>query len=140
MPNKVLTFLEHAGQQIAKGVKVALTKVVPVLAKDAQEAEPLLDLALPAEGPIFNTVTNAVVATEAAYAAQGAQSGTGAQKLASVLSACESTLLPALNKAGLTGAAATQAATNYINAVVQIANGPAVAAAAPAAAPATATS
>jgi hypothetical protein len=126
MSNPVISFLERAGKAVAHGVVFFLTKILPVTAKDAQLAAPLIALALPAEGPIFATVVNAVLATESAYASLGKQAGTGQEKLAAVLTAVQTQLLPELQKAGLTGQAAIDAITKYVNAIVGILNGPAV--------------
>lgn len=124
--NPVVSWLEKAGSAVLNVAKAALAKVLPVAAEVAQEAEPIVDLALPAYGPEYNTVVSAVIATEQAYAASGQQNGTGAQKLQAVLTAVEAKLAPQLQAAGLTGAAATAAMTNYVNAIVAILNGPAI--------------
>jgi hypothetical protein len=126
MANKFVTWLEAAGQAVKKVTAEALGKVIPLAAEAAQEAEPIVDLALPAYGPVYNKVVSTVIATEQAYAASGQQTGTGAAKLQTVLSAVESTLLPGLQSAGLTGADATTALTNYVNGIVAVLNGPVV--------------
>jgi hypothetical protein len=130
MANKVISWLEKIGADVKRDVIFAVSKVLPIAAEVAQEAEPFVDLALPAEGTMYNTVVTAVVSTEKAYAALGTQNATGAQKLQAVLSSVRGALLPQLEKAGLTGDAATAALTKYVNAVVAILNGPAIAAAA----------
>ena len=128
MADKVIRWLEAAGKEVKKVAVVAVGKALPVAVKVAEEAEPLVDLVLPAEGAEFNAVVQAVISTEQAYAALGKQNGTGTDKLQAVLSAVSGTLLPKLEKAGLTGDAATAEMTRYVGAVVNILNGPAVAA------------
>jgi hypothetical protein len=133
MANKVISWLESVGAAVKKDVQIAVGKVLPIATEVAQEAEPLVDLALPTVGPIYNATVTAVISTEKAYAALGTQNMTGAQKLQAVLSQVSGTLLPQLEKAGLTGDAANTAMTNYVNAMVAMLNGPAIAGAAQAA-------
>jgi len=126
MANKSLTWLEHAGALALHIAETAASKVLPIAAEVAQEAEPIMALALPMYGPIYNKVVAAVIATEQDYAAKGQQTGTGSQKLQSVLGAVEADLLPSLNQAGLTGQDATAAATSYINGIQTLLNGPVI--------------
>ena len=60
-----------------------------------------MDLAFPAIGPEFNIVVSAVAQTEASWAVVGQETGTGAQKMADVISMVESKLLPTLTAQGL---------------------------------------
>jgi hypothetical protein len=116
-------WLEKVGADAAKGAKIALETVLPDVVKAAQLAEPVLDLALPAVGPIYNAVVNALATSAQGFAALG-QSAMPDQLASAALTQTEDTLLPALEKAGLTGAQATAVATSYINAILSILNGP----------------
>jgi hypothetical protein len=116
-------WLQKVGADAEKGVKVALEKVLPDVVKVAQLAEPVVDLALPAEGPVYNLVVNALATSAQGFAALG-QGATADQLASAALTQTESTLLPALEKAGLAGAQATAVATAYINAIQTILNGP----------------
>jgi hypothetical protein len=127
MADKFVSWLETAGKAALHITEEALGKVVPIAAEVAQEAEPIVNLALPMYGPTYNKVVSAVIATEQAYAASGQQNGTGAQKLQAVLEAVESELTPILNKAGVTGDAATEALNNYVSSIVGMLNGPVIA-------------
>ena len=83
----------------------------------------------PALGPLFNSTVTAIATAEQNAAALGKQAGSGASKLAAVV-----TIAGGLIKQGLADAGKPNddaAVENYINAVVQILN------AAPAPAPAT---
>jgi hypothetical protein len=119
----LISFLDKVGADAKKDAVLVFGKILPVVAKAAQLSEPVIDLALPAVGPIYNEVVNAVVATEQGYAALNVQ-GTTEQKVAAVLSQVEQSLLPALQKAGLDPASANTVATNYINAIIAILSGP----------------
>src|SRR5580693_1995917 len=84
-----LSVLEAVGTGFEKGLKWAVTYAVPV--------EKLVGLLFPAAAPVANEVADAtsliqtaVLLVEQKYAASGAQSGTGAQKLAEVLVLTES--------------------------------------------------
>jgi hypothetical protein len=74
----------------------------------------------PALGTLFNSTLNIVATVEQKYAALGKQSGTGAQKLADALQIGEPIIAQGLKLAGKSSD--TTAVTNYINAVVQVAN------------------
>lgn len=115
-----ISFLDKVGSDI----KTDFGKILPAVIKAAQIAEPVIDLALPAVGPEYNMVVNAVVATEQGYAALGLTTATTEQKVAAVLSQVSSTLLPKLQAAGLDSATATTVLTNYINAIASILSGP----------------
>lgn len=116
------------GKDFEKGLTVAV-KYLP-------EATALASIIFPqaAAGLTTATVTatliqNAVVATEQKYSAQGKQTGTGAAKLADVLTLVngavtqllsESTISSELAKAGIT--VDTGYITNLVNAVVGVLN------------------
>ncbi|QNI36824.1 hypothetical protein [Edaphobacter albus] len=103
--------LEAIGKGFAKGLKWALAYAVPV--------EKLVMLLFPSAAPIAveildatTLIQNAVLLIEQKYAASGAQSGTGPQKLAEVLLLTERTVATLLAKAGII------ADSNYIASIV----------------------
>ena len=106
-----ISVLEAVGKGFEKGLKWAVTYAVPV--------ERLVALLFPAAAPAANELANAtsliqsaVLLIEQKYAASGAQSGTGPQKLAEVLVLTQQTVTALLAKAGI------QADTNYIASIV----------------------
>jgi len=114
-----VSVLETIGKDFAKGFGYAVKYAVPV--------ERLVGLLYPPAAPIANEVAmatgliqNAVIMVEQKYAASGAQSGTGPQKLSEVLLLTENAVTGLLGKAGI------KADTGYIqkiiNAVVAILN------------------
>jgi hypothetical protein len=111
--------LEAVGKGFEKGLKWALTYAVP--------AEKLVGLlfpeALPAVTAVVDATTliqNAVLLVEQKFAASGAQSGTGAQKLAEVVLLTQSAVTSLLEKAGVTVSASYL--ENLVTAVVSILN------------------
>lgn len=86
-----------------------------------QIAESVVGLAFPALGPLFNVTANAVLTAEQNFAAVGQSSGTGSQKLASVISAAGNLITQGLKDAGVSNVTQTTVA-NYISAVVTILN------------------
>jgi|ERR1035438_1826510 hypothetical protein len=74
----------------------------------------------PALGTLFNSTLTIVSTVEQKYAALGKQSGTGAQKLADVIQIGEPIIAQGLKLAGKSSSTAD--VTNYINAVVAVAN------------------
>ena len=111
--------LETVGKGFAKGLKWAVEYAVPV--------EKLVGLLFPAAAPIVNEVADAtsliqtaVLLVEQKYAASGAQSGTGAQKLAEVMLLTEQSVTALLAKAGITVDASYL--QSLISAVVAILN------------------
>jgi hypothetical protein len=103
--------LEAVGKGFEKGLKWALTYAVPV--------EKLLALLFPAVAPVAaevidatTLIQNAVLLVEQKYAASGAQSGTGADKLAEVILLVGQTVTALLAKAGV------QADSDYIAKIV----------------------
>lgn len=124
-------FLDKLGQEVAKDTKIALETVLPIIVRDAKLAEPIVDLALPAEGPIYNTVVDAAYVSVQGYAALGVNA-TPDQIANAVLKQTQSTMLPALEKAGLTSDQATSVMLSYVNAILTILNGPLSGSSAPA--------
>jgi hypothetical protein len=114
-----VSVMETIGKGFAKGLKWAVEYAVPV--------EKLVGLLFPAAAPIANEVADAtsliqtaVLLVEQKYAASGAQSGTGAQKLAEVLLLTEQSVTALLAKAGITVDGSYL--QNVISAVVAILN------------------
>lgn len=111
--------LEAVGKGFEKGFKWALAFAIPV--------EKLLVLLFPSASPVAaeildatTLIQNAVLLVEQKYAASGAQSGTGADKLAEVLLLTEQAVAGLLTKAGV--AADTGYITSIVSAVVAILN------------------
>jgi hypothetical protein len=107
--------LKKIGQDIAKVFSSNIFQTGEKIAVGA------LDLAFPAMGPLFNTTAQAVMTAEANFAAVGKSSGTGAQKLAAVVTNAGNLIEQGLKDAGV--ANVTQSTVeNYISAVVTILN------------------
>jgi hypothetical protein len=111
--------LEAVGKGFAKGLKWAVTYAVPV--------ERLIGLLFPALQPATTgladattLIQNAVLLVEQKYAASGAQSGTGTQKLAEVMALTEQAVTALLEKAGVT--VNSSYLENLVTAVVSILN------------------
>jgi hypothetical protein len=114
-----ISLLEAIGKDFAKGLTFAVKYAIPV--------EKLVALLFPAAAPAALGVANAtgllqsaVLLVEQKYTASGVQSGTGAQKLAEVLTLTESAVTTLLAQDGIT--ADTSYVTNLVNAVVAILN------------------
>jgi hypothetical protein len=114
-----VSVMETIGKGFAKGLKWAVEYAVPV--------EKLVGLLFPAAAPIVNEVADAtsliqtaVLLVEQKYAASGAQSGTGTQKLAEVMLLTEQSVTALLAKAGIT--VDTSYLQSLISAVVAILN------------------
>jgi hypothetical protein len=114
-----VSVMETIGKGFAKGLKWAVEYAVPV--------EKLVGLLFPVVAPIANEVADAtsliqtaVLLVEQKYAASGAQSGTGAQKLSEVLLLTEQSVTALLAKAGIT--ADSTYIANVVSAVVAILN------------------
>ncbi len=106
-----VSVLEAVGKGFEKGLKWAVTYAVPV--------EKLVGLLFPSAAPVVNEVVDAtsliqtaVLLVEQKYAASGAQSGTGAQKLNEVMLLTESAVTGLLAKAGV------QVDSSYLQSVV----------------------
>lgn len=111
--------LETVGKEFAKGLKWAVVYAVPV--------EKLVGLLFPEAQPAVTAVVdatvliqNAVLLVEQKYAASGAQSGTGTQKLAEVVLLTGNAVTSLLAKAGVT--ASSSFIENLVTAVVSILN------------------
>jgi len=111
--------LQSIGKNFTKGLNFAVTYGTPV--------EGLVAMLFPAAAPVAGTlasatalIQNAVLIVEQKYAASGVQSGTGAQKLAEVLTLAEGAVTSLLASAGIT--ASTAYITSLVNAVVAILN------------------
>ena len=106
-----VSVLEAVGKGFEKGLKWAVTYAVPV--------EKLVGLLFPSAAPVVNEVVDAtsliqtaVLLVEQKYAASGAQSGTGAEKLNEVMLLTESAVMGLLAKAGV------QVDSSYLQSVV----------------------
>ena len=96
--------LEAIGKGFEKGLQWAVTYAVPV--------EKLVGLLFPAAAPELTVladatglIQNAVIEVEQKYAAAGVQSGTGTQKLATVMTLVGPVVTSLLAKAGIAGQA-----------------------------------
>lgn len=83
----------------------------------AKAAEPIVDVAFPGIAILYNTTVTEVGNAEAAAIAAGAQSGSGAQKLAAVVAAVTPYFTQYSSQNGLP-APTSAVITNYVNAVV----------------------
>ena len=113
------SILTAIGKDFAKGLAWAVKYAVPV--------EKLVALLFPAATPAATTlacattlIQNAVLEVEQKYAASGAQSGTGAQKLAEVLTLAGSAVTTLLTQANVD--ASPDYVQSLISAVVAILN------------------
>jgi hypothetical protein len=109
MTTKFVTVLDKIGSAFEKFFE----KAIPI----AEAAEPIVDVAFPFIGPLYNTTVALVKAAEGAAAAAGKQTGTGPQKLALVLTALQPYATQMLQADGV-AAPTTAQITNYINSVV----------------------
>ena len=98
---------------IGKGLK----KIFTIGVDAAVVAEPFVDAIFPGFSGLYNSTVAAVANAEANAIAAGAQNGTGAQKLAFVVSAIETDFNAYTKSAGLPTASA-QVIEGYVNAVV----------------------
>ena len=113
MTNKFVSFLEAVG----RGFKKGLDFILPI-AETAGEVA--VSIFAPALGPLFNQTVAAVMTAEQSAAAVGKQTGTGVQKLASVVQLMGPLIAQGLADAGKANdEAAVQA---YINSIVTILN------------------
>lgn len=111
---------------IGNGLKTFFTDADKV----ATAAEPFVDIAFPGVAALYNTTVTAVGNAETAAIAAGAQSGSGAQKLAAVVASIESDFNAYWKSIGNTTSAPQSTIENYVNAVVASLNAiPAVASA-----------
>ncbi len=113
MANRFVSFLEHVGHDFKKGLDFILP-----YAETAGEVA--VSIFAPALGPLFNSTVNAVITAEQAAAAVGKQSGSGVQKLASVVQFIGPLIAQGLTDAGMQND--TAAVEAYISAIVTILN------------------
>jgi hypothetical protein len=113
MANKVLGFLESVG----RGFKKFLSAVLPY-AETAGEVA--VSIFAPGLGSMFNATVAAVVTAEQNAAAIGKQTGSGVQKLASVVQLMGPLIAQGLADAGKANDTASVEA--YINSIVTILN------------------
>jgi hypothetical protein len=106
-----LSVLEAIGKEFEKGLEWAVKYAVPV--------ERLIGLLFPQAAPASNAVADAttliqgaVLLVEQKYAASGAQSGTGEQKLAEVMILAGAAVISLLQEAGIS------ASSNYVESLV----------------------
>jgi hypothetical protein len=109
MTTKFITVLDKIGSVFEKFFE----KAIPI----AEGAEPIIDIAFPFIGPLYNTTVALVKAAEGAAAAAGKQTGSGPQKLAMVISALQPYATQELQASGV-AAPTTAQITAYINSVV----------------------
>lgn len=119
MANRFVSLLEAAGKDFLKGLEFVIKYSIPV--------EKIVGLLFPAAAPVAQSVVDAttliqsaVLLVEQKYAASGVQSGTGAQKLAEVLTLTEGAVTSLLASAGITADAGY--VSSIVNAVVAILN------------------
>jgi hypothetical protein len=111
--NKFESWLERAGKDFEKG----LTFVLPIAASSGEVAVAAF---APALGPMFNSTVNAVVLAEQKYTALGKQTGTGASKLADVVTLMGPVIAQGLKDAGQSSDAT--AVNGYVSSVVAVLN------------------
>ena len=111
--------LEAIGKDFAKGLTWAVQYAVPV--------EKLVGLLFPAAAPAATAIAdattliqNAVLLVEQKYAASGVQTGTGAQKLAEVMTLAGSAVTSLLAQAGVTSSSTY--IESLVSAVVAVLN------------------
>jgi hypothetical protein len=113
MSNKFVSFLEAAGKDFGN----FLSKVLPYAETAGEVAVAAF---APSLGPLFNSTVNAVVTAEQAAAAVGKQAGSGASKLASVVTLMGPLISQGLKDAGK--ASDDTAVQGYVNSVVAVLN------------------
>ena len=108
------TILSDIGNGLKKFFGIAVTV--------AQAAEPIIDIAFPGIAPLYNLTVAEVAKAEAAAVAAGAQSGTGAQKMALVVAAITPVFQQYASTTGIPMAQQATAITNWVSAVVATLN------------------
>jgi hypothetical protein len=104
------SILEDVGNGLKKFFGVAVTV--------AQDAEPIIDLAFPGIGTLYNLTVAEVAKAETAAIAAGQQNGTGAQKLALVIQAITPAFQEYAATSGIPTASQAATITSWVNAVV----------------------
>jgi len=105
--------LEAVGRDFKKGLLAAMPYI-------ETSGELAVSIFAPGVGPLFNQTVSAVITAEQSAAAVGKQSGTGLQKLASVVQLMGPLIAQGLTDAGKSSDTASVEA--YINSVVMILN------------------
>lgn len=114
-----MSVLEKVGHDIVVGFQ----KVVPIAKEVQVVAAPLESLVNPALPALINMGLNAVTNMEGLAAAAGAQNGSGAVKLAAVVSSLATTLGPTLTQLGVDPSKVNSTQyQNFVNGIVQAAN------------------
>jgi hypothetical protein len=98
---------------IGSGLKKFFEKAIPV----AEAVEPIVAVAFPGISVLYTATVTEIANAETAAIAAGAQSGTGAQKLAAVVAAITPTFTAYASAQGLP-APTTTTITNWVNAAV----------------------
>jgi hypothetical protein len=98
----------------------ALKKIFQVGVEAAVIAEPIVNIAFPGVSALYNLTVNAAANAEANAIAAGAQTGTGAQKLALVVASIEKDFASYATAAGIPYTQATVEA--WVSAVVSTLN------------------
>lgn len=114
---KSVPFLSKLGEWF----RTKFEPVAKVVVKDATEvaeaAEPIIAIAEPEILPLYNTTLHLVIQAEGVADAAGGGTGSGAQKLASVVSALEPIAIPYLKSIGVSDPTTAQIEA-YVNSVV----------------------
>jgi hypothetical protein len=105
-------------KSILSDIGNGLKKFFGIAVEAAQAAEPIIDAAFPGIAALYNATVNEVAKAEAAAIAAGTQNGTGAQKLALVISAIEPVFQEYAAATGIPSANQTAIITSWVNAVV----------------------
>ena len=114
-----LTVLEKVGQDIDNVFK----KAVPIIEEVQTVAAPIEAIFNPALPALISMGINAISSSEALAAAAGKQTGTGATKLASVVSSLSTSLAPTLIALGVDPTKVTSSQyTTFVNGLVAAAN------------------
>lgn len=106
---------------ILSDIRSAFKKFFSVATTIATDAEPIVDVLFPGFATLYNGAVAEAAKAEALAAAAGAQTGTGAQKLALVVQSLTPSILAYAETQGLPTPTATQI-TTYANAVVATLN------------------
>jgi len=119
MANEFVTIMEAAAKDFEKGLTFAV-KYLPAAGVLASLIFPVAAAPVAEVVSATDLIQNAVVLVEQKYAASGVQTGTGAQKLAEVLTLTNQAVPSLLKAANLP--TTTSYITNVVNAVVAILN------------------
>ena len=106
---------------ILSDVVKGFEKVFKIGETVAKDVEPLVDTLFPGFATMFNGIVTEAATVEAAAVSANAQSGTGAQKLAAVVSAVSPSIINYAAANGLAAPTATNI-TNIVNSAVTVLN------------------